>query len=130
MINEDKFNSVKIVPIYYMNIYADDKGVLNDMDFAKDISFLIEEMLLRKIKPVLDFNGIYEVDRYWFVLALIKWIIKAKKRVNEIISIVNLSDENVKILNNVTQKILESGLDILKGITIPKIFDSIDLEEA
>ena len=111
----------KSIPLYRLNIYADDKSVLNDLDLAKDISDLIEEVLLRKVKPVLDFEGIYKIEPYWLVLALYKWVLKAKEDSNKIIGIINITDNQLKLINIIAKKIIDNGKEILDGIMVDKL---------
>lgn len=120
------FKKEKLVPLYRLNIYADDKGALNDLDLAKDVSDLIEEMILRRIRPILDFEGIYKIEPYWLVLALIKWVLKCKEETNKIIGIANVSDKQLKLINIIADKILSNGKNILDGITVPKLPSDAD----
>lgn len=111
----------KLIPIYRLNIYADDKSILNDLDLANDISDLIEQCLLKRVKPVLDFDGIFKIEPYWFVLALYKWVLRGKEQTNKIVGVVNIEGNKLKLLNIVANKIIENGKDILNGITIDKL---------
>lgn len=111
----------KAIPLYRLNIYADDKSILNDLDLAKDISDLIEEVLLRKAKPILDFEGIFKIEPYWLVLALYKWVLKAKEESNKIVGFINITDNQLKLINIIAKKIIENGKEILDGISVDKL---------
>jgi hypothetical protein len=110
-----------MIPIYRLNIYADNKAILNDLDLASDISDLIEEMLYIGVRPVLDFEGIAKIEPYFIVLMLVKWVLKAKEDTNKIIGICNVSDDQLKLINVISSKILKNGKNILNGIIIPKL---------
>lgn len=106
----------KLVPIYALNQYATDRSVLDDMDLANTISTLILEMLKIGKRPILDFKNISKIHPYWFVLAFYKYIIKFKGRVNEFIGVVNLTPNQLKLLNIVAKECQRNGINILNGI--------------
>lgn len=116
-----QFKASRMIPIYRLNIYADNKAILNDLDLASDISDLIEEMIYIRVRPVLDFEGIAKIEPYFIVLMLVKWVLKAKEDTNKIIGICNVSDDQLKLINVISSKILRNGKNILNGIIIPKL---------
>lgn len=116
-VKKDVFVTKRKVPLFIMNQCADDRGVLDDMDFANLVSGLIGEMIQRKIKPVLDFENITKIHPYWLVLTLIKWSLKATVDTNKIIGICNVTDNQLKLINIVNQEILKNGSSILDGIS-------------
>ena len=115
----------RLVPIMKLNQYAEDPSVLDDMDHAKIIDDLIFEMLKRDIRPVLDFIGIEKIHPYWFVIALIKYSIKMKNDINKLIGVVNLNEDQLKLLNIVIKECRRNGSSILNGIqvsTLPDVY--------
>lgn len=115
----------RLVPIKRMNQYAQNMGVLDDMDHAKMIDDVIFEMLKRNIRPVLDFKDIDTIHPYWFVIVFIKYAIKMKGKINKLIGVVNLTEDQLKLLNIVIKECRKNGANILLGIqvsTLPDIF--------
>ena len=124
----NKFVTKRLIPINRLNIYAEDKTLLEDMDLAILISSLIFEMLKKNIKPVLDFEGIEKISPYWLVLSLLKFILKTGGRVNEIIGVVNMSTNQLKLLNIVAKECWQNGEEILQG-TVTSSLPNDDIEE-
>ncbi len=116
-IKQEGFLTKRKVPLFLLNQYAEDRGVLDDMDLANIISNLIGEMISRRIKPVLDFENITKIHPYWIVLALIKWTLKANVNANKIVGICNVTSNQLKLINIVNKEILKNGSAILNGIT-------------
>jgi len=106
----------KIIPLQKLNVYAEDKSVLDDMDNAIMISNLILELFKIKKRPVLDFKNIKKVHPYWFVLCFYKYIIKLGSRVNEFIGVKNMTETQLKILNIVAKECQKNKTSIIDGI--------------
>lgn len=111
----DKFLTKRRIPLYLLNQYAEEREVLDDMDLAILIRDTIFEMLKRKIKPILDFEGITKIHPYWFVLCLIKYVLKAKGKVNNIIGVTNITPNQLKLMNIVAVECYKNGEEILNG---------------
>lgn len=113
----DKFLTKRRIPLYLLNQYAEEREILDDMDLAILIRDTIYEMLKRKIKPILDFEGIKKTHPYWIVLCLIKYILKAKGNINKIIGVTNITPNQLKLLNIVALECYKNGEEILNGTT-------------
>lgn len=122
-VKQEGFVTKRKIPLFIMNQYANDRSVLDDMDLANLISELMGEMIKKKIKPVLDFEGITKIHPYWLVLALIKWTLKTTTEVNKIIGICNVSPDQLKLINIVNKEIIMNGSNILDGITTSTLPD-------
>lgn len=124
----DKFLTKRRIPLYLLNQYAEEREILNDMDLAILIRDTIYEMLKRKIKPILDFEGISKIHPYWLVLCLIKYILKAKGKINNIIGVTNISPNQLKLINIVASECYKNGEVILNG-TMTSVLPNDELDE-